>query len=115
MNELLSCFSLPILRTAHAACDLSIGSYTITNNLDKFCDVSDIINKLLPYIFTLSGILLFIFLLASGFDLLTSGGDEKRLNQAKGRITNALLGFIIIIAAYWITQIAEFLLHIKVF
>lgn len=82
----------------------------------KFKDakLGDVINSLLPYAFTLAGIILFILLIASGFEFLTSGGDEKKLAQAKGRITSALLGFIIIVAAYWLTQIIEFLFHIQI-
>lgn len=90
-------------------------NYSIDNPVPQFDKISDIINKILPYAFTLAGILLFILLLASGFEFLTSGGDEKKLQQAKGRITAALVGFIIIVAAYWLTQIVEFLFHIQIF
>jgi len=89
--------------------------YIVDNPVPQFYEISDIINKILPYAFTLAGILLFILLLTSGFEFLTSAGDEKKLGQAKGRITAALVGFIIIVAAYWLTQIVEFLFHIKIF
>lgn len=97
-----------------AGCNLELGPYLV-RNITSFCNLADIINKLLPYVFTLSGIVLFLLLLASGFEFLTSAGDEKKLQQAKGRITSALVGFIIIVAAYWLTQIVEFLFHIKIF
>lgn len=48
---------------------------------------------------------LFLMLLAGGFTFLTSAGDSKKLEQGKGQLTNALLGFIIIFASYWLVQI----------
>lgn len=95
---------------------IKIGTdYNVSNPIPQFNNIADIINKLLPYAFTLAGIVLFILLLASGFEFLTSAGDEKKLQQAKGRITSALIGFIIIVAAYWLAQIVEFLFHIQIF
>ena len=44
-------------------------------------------------------------LLAAGFTLLTSAGDAKKMEQGKSRLTNALIGFLIIFTAYWFTQI----------
>lgn len=97
-------------------CNLKLGDYIVQNALeDRFCNIADIINKLIPYFFTFAGIALLVVLIASGFSYLTSGGDEKKVSQAQGKITAALAGFIIIIAAYWLTQIVEYLFHIKIF
>ncbi len=52
----------------------------------------------------LSGIAIFIMLLVGGFTYLFSGGDQKKLEQARGTITNAVGGLVIIVAAYLILQ-----------
>lgn len=67
--------------------------------------IGTIISALLPYLFPLAGIVLLLFLLFAGFQYLTSGGDPKKVEQAKERLTSALIGFIIVFAAYWIVQI----------
>jgi hypothetical protein len=77
--------------------------------------ISDIINVLLPYIFTGAGLVLLLYLLYGGFHLIFSGGDPKAIQEAKGKIVNALIGFIIIFAAYWIVQIAGKVLGIEGF
>jgi hypothetical protein len=37
-------------------------------------------------------------------------GDPKGLQEARGKLLNALIGFFIIFAAYWIVQIAGYIL-----
>jgi len=57
------------------------------------------------YVFAFAGIGLLLMLISSGFTFLTSGGDAKKLEQGKGRLTYALVGFLVIFAAYWLVQI----------
>jgi hypothetical protein len=78
-------------------------------------NLGDIISALLPYIFTLAGIILFALLIMGGFELLTSGGNPAKTKKAQGRITSALIGFLIIFLAYWITQILEVIFGISIF
>lgn len=66
-----------------------------------------IISRLLPYIFILAGLMLFIYLIMGGFQLMTSGGDPKRAESAKGKITGAVIGFIIVFVSYWLVQILQ--------
>jgi|SRR3989344_2466836 len=49
---------------------------------------------------SLAGIVFFIMLLVGGFRYLTSSGDAKKVEQAKGTITAGFLGIILIVAAY---------------
>lgn len=77
--------------------------------------LGSIITELLKYLFPLAGLALFAYLVWGGFSFLTSGGDPKAMEQAKGKITNAIVGFLIIFLAYWIVQIFEFIFKISVF
>jgi hypothetical protein len=77
--------------------------------------LGEIISALLTYIFAIAGIILFVFLIMGGFELLTSGGNPESAKKAQGRITSALIGFLIIFLAYWITQILEVIFGIKIF
>ena len=62
-----------------------------------------IISRAMDFVFIFAGVGLFLMLLSGGFTFLTSAGDTKKLEQGKGRLTNALLGFVIIFAAFWST------------
>ncbi len=68
-------------------------------------DIGSIVSSLLNYLFPIAGILLLLYLIFGGFSLMTSGGDPKAVQGAKSKITNALVGFLIVFAAYWIVQI----------
>jgi hypothetical protein len=80
----------------------------------RFTDVASIISKLLTYAFPAGGLVLFFFLASGGFDLMTSAGDPKKIEQGKEKITSALVGFIILFAAYWIYLIVAYILGIKI-
>ncbi|KKU88047.1 hypothetical protein A3A64_04645 [Candidatus Gottesmanbacteria bacterium RIFCSPLOWO2_01_FULL_48_11] len=53
---------------------------------------------------SLAGIALFIMLLIAGFNFLFAGGDQKKLEAAKGTLTNAIIGLVVIVAAYLILR-----------
>lgn len=76
--------------------------------------IDGLINTLLPFIFVLAGLILFLMLIAGGFQLLTSAANPKTADAGKQRITTALIGFLIIVVAYWLTQIVEIILGINI-
>jgi hypothetical protein len=53
---------------------------------------------------SLAGVALFIMVVVSGFTFMTSGGDPKKLEQAKGAFTNALIGLVVMVVAYLILR-----------
>lgn len=63
-----------------------------------------IVSAVLPYLFAGAGLLLLFYLIWGGFSLMLSRGDPKAVESAKGRITNAIIGFVIIFVAYWLVQ-----------
>lgn len=67
--------------------------------------LGDVVAKVMPYVFAAAGMGLLLMLISAGFTFLTSAGDAKKLESGKQRLTSALMGFIIIFAAYWIVQI----------
>jgi hypothetical protein len=63
-----------------------------------------IFQNLLQVATTLAGIALFIMLLVGGFKYMTSGGDPKGSEQAKGTMTSAILGILVLIGAWLILK-----------
>ena len=74
--------------------------------------IGEIVNELIPYIYSFIGIVLMIYLILGGFQYMTSRGEPKATEAAKGKITNALIGFLIVFASYWMVQIIGFVLGI---
>lgn len=44
----------------------------------------------------ISGLLLLIYLLWGAFDWISSGGDKEKITKAQNKITNAIIGMILI-------------------
>ena len=63
---------------------------------------------IIPILFGVAGTALLLYLIAAGFQYLASAGDPKKMEAAKNMITMAVVGFTIIISAYWITQVVQF-------
>src|SRR5260221_8917349 len=72
---------------------------------DPNLNIGTVISALLPYIFTFSGIILLVYIVMGGLQLMLSAGDPKKAESAKAHITNALIGFIIIFFAYWVVRL----------
>lgn len=75
----------------------------------RFTNLASLVNNALPIIFAVAGIFLLVYLVWGGFDFLISLGDPKKAEAGKGKITNALLGFVIIFIAFWLVQIIQYL------
>lgn len=66
-------------------------------------------------IFFVAGAAFLFFLISAGISMMTSKGDPKALEAAKAKLTNALIGFVIIFTAYWIVQVVGLLLGLDGF
>jgi len=67
--------------------------------------LGNVISGVLTFIFPISGLILLIIIIISGFKMMTSAGDPKKIVHARSILTSASIGFIIIFTAYWITYI----------
>lgn len=66
------------------------------------------------FVFPIAGLILFVILLLGGFQMLTGAANSKSLEEGKQRITSAIVGFIILFAAYWIAQLLELIFGIRI-
>lgn len=94
-----------------AQANFDINALESSTNLTFAGDtLGDIVFASFNYIFFIAGVALMLYLIAGGFQLMTSRGEPKGVEMGKTKITNALLGFLIVFFAYFIVQIvARFL------
>lgn len=76
--------------------------------------IGDYVSKLLPYALSFAGLILLAMLIMGGYEIMTAATDAKKADAGKARITTAVIGFVIIFAAYWITQILEIMTGISI-
>jgi len=82
-----------------------------------FGSIGEIISNLLPNIYILAGLILFILLIVGGFGFIMGAGQEnpERAKKGKQAITAALIGFAVIFASYWIIRIIEIMTGVNIF
>lgn len=67
--------------------------------------IGTIIGDVISYVLAFAGVFLLLRIIMSGFSIMTSAGDAKKLAQGRSGLTSAIIGFIVVFAAFWIVQI----------
>ncbi len=73
-----------------------------------------IISRLLPYLFTFAGLILFVMIMWGGFEMLTGAANPKSQEAGKQRITNAIVGFLLLFCSYFLAQLVELILRVDI-
>jgi hypothetical protein len=66
--------------------------------------LGDILSAAIPLILAFAGLGLLLMLISAGYTFLTSAGDAKKMEQGKQQLTFAVVGFLIVFAAFWVVQ-----------
>jgi hypothetical protein len=96
------------------AAEVELPTYNGTGFKFENKKIGDVFSELLPYVFVIAGLVLLFMLIMGGIGLMTAAGDPKKVEASQGRITMALVGFLIIFASYFIVQLIETALGVKV-
>ena len=67
--------------------------------------IPDMLASLIKFALSFVGTIFFIFIIYSGIQWMTAGGEEEKVTQATTRIKNASIGLAITAAAYFITYL----------
>ena len=79
----------------------------VPDDLSKTTDLVAVIQAIIRFILVAAFVLAFIFLLIGGIRWITAGGDEKGVAAARGMITSALIGLVIVLVAFAIIRLVE--------
>jgi hypothetical protein len=78
----------------------------------------DFLGSAIPAVITIAmvvGVLVFVFILIMGaIQWISSGGDKQGLEAARGKITNAFVGLVILFAVFAIIKLIEIFFGIHV-
>lgn len=94
---------------------LTVGGQTIEapSSLPQPERAPAIINNALSLFITAGIIITVIFLILAGIKWITSGGDKQKLAQAKAQLKWSIVGLIIILLAFAIISIFNFMFGIN--
>ena len=83
---------------------LSLGATGAFANLGKLT-VNNMVSGAISMVLIVVSLIFFFILVLGGLKWITSGGDEKKVAAARGQITNALIGLVIVFAAWAIMKL----------
>lgn len=81
-----------------------VGGIGNTAGIGGTATLPEIVGRIINVALGFLGILLLAYLLYAGFLWMTAGGDEKKVTEAKQTIQRAIIGLIIIAAAFAISN-----------
>jgi hypothetical protein len=83
--------------------------------LTQLTNVAGLVTIFLNAIFVIAGLILLFYFILGGIGMINSAGknDPRAAEQAKQTVTSALIGFVVVIAAYWIVKLTGTLLGIQ--
>ncbi len=80
-----------------------------------FTNLGQLMSNALALLFFFAGLLTFVFIVIGGIQWITAGGDAKAAQSARDRITAAVVGLIVVVAAFAITLILGTVFGIDIF
>ncbi len=65
--------------------------------------IGEIVAAAIQAVLGLLGVIFLVLMVLAGFNWMTANGDEKKVEKATGTIKTAVIGLVIVLAAYAIT------------
>ncbi len=86
------------------------------NFLTNLTDIGKLTSNLVVAAISISGIILLFLLIGGGIAIISGAGNDNPETVAKGKqaVTSALIGFIIVISAYWLVKLIETIIGVKI-
>lgn len=75
--------------------------------LSQLTDVGKLASILLSNAIVVAGILLIFIIVISGINMISGSGNEQKVQQAREVLTAAIIGFVLVVAAYFIVRLVE--------
>ncbi len=72
--------------------------------------LADVFNVVLSFLFPLVGIVLLYEFVMAGYVLIRSDGAPDKVKEGKYRMTYAMLGLVILVAAFMVAKLVAFIL-----
>lgn len=99
----------PIIKPVLAA-TTDLNTVVKESGFFKFTNIGQMVSRVFSVSLSISGVLVFMFLVWGAIDLISSQGDKQQLEGARNKITYALIGLGIMVVAWaaWILVLKFF-------
>lgn len=92
---------------------MDINNY-FNSPFSSLSNVGGLVTLFLHIVFVIAGLILLFYFILGGWGMISSAGknDPKQMEQAKQTLTSAIIGFVVVITAYWIVKLIGTILNI---
>jgi hypothetical protein len=105
MKNVFNKANLALLTSVYAAEDkVEVKPPKGAENLSKIT-VSNLISGVITLVFIAASLVFFFMLVAGGIKWMMAGGDKEKAGEARGQLTSALIGLIVIFLAWAISKL----------
>jgi len=80
----------------------------------EITDLGLLISNAIAVALIIAGIMVFVFLVWGGIQWITSGGDKGKTEEARSRITAALIGLAVVAAAWAVMLLVQYFFGLDV-
>lgn len=98
----------------HLAQSINIGAteqFSVLNNVT----IASVISAIIVIVLVIAAIIFFFMLVLGGIKWITSGGDKAQTESARNQITAALIGLVIVFAAWAIVNLVSTFFGVNIF
>ncbi len=79
----------------------------VPNSLIQTNNIVNVVRGIISFVLIIAFVIAFIMLLVGGIRWILAGGDEKAVGSARGTITAALIGLVIVLVAFALIKVIE--------
>lgn len=84
------------------------------NPTDHNQGFANLIGTALSVVMVVAMLLLMFYLIMGAIQWITSGGDKGRLEEARGKITTAIIGVVILASVLALVMLVQYILNIDI-
>ena len=97
----------PVLGDIAEICSCNVYTQGFVRTWFRVPSLGDLIGNILRLMFFIAGLYALVLLLLGGFEWVSSGGEEKKLGSARGKILNAIIGLVVMVAVLTLVILLE--------
>lgn len=114
LSPILGYLAYPVVALAAAESKVDVGINAPAQGVDPGISVGTLLSNSLTIIFVAAALIVLFMLVWGAFQWIMSGGDKEKVTQARGRITQALVGLAILALAFVITRVIGQVVNIDI-
>ena len=90
------------------------GGYKDNGQLERPCNIEDIfviVARVTNFLIAMAGVVAVYYIVGAGFWLIVSTGTEEDITKRKSQISNAVVGFVLVLMAYmFVNTVVNFMI-----